>query len=373
MAFPIIAALAAQAASGLTNTFLQNKFNQDAADDNRLFASRQFEANKKMWYEMQAYNSPSSQLARLKAAGLNPALAYGGNSAIAGNTDAAPQLDYSGAQLAPPDVGRAFASGADMVHNAVQSEVASKQINNLDADIRLKETNSARNEAERDFILEKLPFIGPYMQAQTLTQVAMQSKLYKDVEAMSEQIKLYASQTKLNDEKKKSLTIMNDIQSAAKESIIASYGLHNSLLESQIKLNEKKLKVFDAEIDKCKWACNLMYEQASTLSEARWNIDLEGERIKAATNEINALVEKMKAETGLTEKECKYYLYTKSIPLISAGVIAGSHVVSTALKSFSPAGPASSLTDFAKSIMEGSRPGVKFDPYVMSNPYLPMQ
>lgn len=52
-----------------------------------------FNQNLKMWNMQNAYNDPSAQMARLKAAGLNPNLVYGGGN-VTGNTSGnAPQYD----------------------------------------------------------------------------------------------------------------------------------------------------------------------------------------------------------------------------------------------------------------------------------------
>ncbi|AXH73594.1 MAG: DNA pilot protein [Microviridae sp.] len=71
MALPLAAGLAiATGASSLIDNFINRKGtkNQNAAD-------RQFQ--EEMWNKTNAYNSPEQQMARLKAAGLNPNLVYG--------------------------------------------------------------------------------------------------------------------------------------------------------------------------------------------------------------------------------------------------------------------------------------------------------
>lgn len=92
-------------ASGITaggNLFSQiftNQANRRSEADARAFNVRQQEL-------MNQFNSPVQQVQRLRAAGLNPALAYGGNGELVGNqpspvvgnpvVNQAPQADYSG-------------------------------------------------------------------------------------------------------------------------------------------------------------------------------------------------------------------------------------------------------------------------------------
>lgn len=52
-----------------------------------------FNQNLKMWNMQNAYNDPSAQMARLKAAGLNPNLVYGGGNVTGNTSGSAPQYD----------------------------------------------------------------------------------------------------------------------------------------------------------------------------------------------------------------------------------------------------------------------------------------
>lgn len=73
---------------------------------NKQLAEYQYAQDKAMWEQANFYNSPEQQMARLKAAGLNPNLAYGSGS-VSGNTTGqlpkynAPTVDYTGL---PPTV-----------------------------------------------------------------------------------------------------------------------------------------------------------------------------------------------------------------------------------------------------------------------------
>lgn len=57
------------------------KYNVDMTNKaNRDLAQMAFDRNRQMWMEANQYNSPAAQMVRLKAAGLNPHLVYGGNA-----------------------------------------------------------------------------------------------------------------------------------------------------------------------------------------------------------------------------------------------------------------------------------------------------
>ena len=77
-----VGASAAQAGGGL----LVAKKNRQFAEQQQL---RQNAYNKQMWNETNTYNSPKAQMARLEAAGLNPAMIYGDSSS--GAAGQAPQ------------------------------------------------------------------------------------------------------------------------------------------------------------------------------------------------------------------------------------------------------------------------------------------
>lgn len=51
----------------------------------------EFDFNRQMWNEQNAYNTPSAQMARLQEAGLNPRLIYGNGSTATGQASSAPQ------------------------------------------------------------------------------------------------------------------------------------------------------------------------------------------------------------------------------------------------------------------------------------------
>lgn len=60
--------------------------------------------NQEFWDYQNAYNTPAQQMARLKAAGLNPNLIYGGGSASSGNAGPIPVADVPSRKAATPEI-----------------------------------------------------------------------------------------------------------------------------------------------------------------------------------------------------------------------------------------------------------------------------
>lgn len=119
---------------------------------NKKMAEYQYSKDLEMWNQGNKYNSPSAQMDRLKAAGLNPNLVYGSGSA-AGNTSGqlpkynAPTVDYN--YKPPVDIGGAiegatggFAQGLgmfqDMRLKQAQSDNMKEQNKTLKAEAELK-------------------------------------------------------------------------------------------------------------------------------------------------------------------------------------------------------------------------------------------
>lgn len=74
---------------------------------NQQMSRMEFAQNYAMWQEMNKYNHPSSQMQRLKDAGLNPALMYGQTGAYGNTTSGAPRYNARGidfSQRQAPDV-----------------------------------------------------------------------------------------------------------------------------------------------------------------------------------------------------------------------------------------------------------------------------
>lgn len=108
------AAIIAGAAGALSaggSAVAQGKMNRRARDFAREQSNLQWERNKEAWNMQNAYNDPSAQMARLKAAGLNPNLIYGSSSGgAAGTADSIGASQPSMPNIGPVNYGEIGAS-----------------------------------------------------------------------------------------------------------------------------------------------------------------------------------------------------------------------------------------------------------------------
>jgi len=89
MPIPLIAGAAISGAASIASNAL-----------NSYSVKKQNEQNIALWREQQEYNTPVNQVKRLKAAGLNPALMYGGaGGGASGQTSSAPQMQRTQVDL----------------------------------------------------------------------------------------------------------------------------------------------------------------------------------------------------------------------------------------------------------------------------------
>lgn len=83
---------AVNAVGSLIGNAQQNNYNQQMAQYNydmqRQLAEEAYQRDLNMWNKQNAYNAPSAQMDRLRAAGLNPNLVYG--NGVTGNNSSAP-------------------------------------------------------------------------------------------------------------------------------------------------------------------------------------------------------------------------------------------------------------------------------------------
>lgn len=119
-----------------------------ANDANRAMAGSANAINYQMWREQLEWNKPINQVARLKEAGLNPALAYG-NGSVANTTGPGPQ--WKPAQVNwDTNIGEGgmLKSGLDALGKYYTIKNQSKQNQLLDSQRRQVDAQAAKVEAE---------------------------------------------------------------------------------------------------------------------------------------------------------------------------------------------------------------------------------
>ena len=156
--------------NALYDNFQQNKQRQW----NEEMMDKQNEWSLNMWNRTNAYNAPSAQLARLRAAGLNP-LYYGLDGTSANGLESAQPLGYerSTASLVENPVGEG-------IKTYQKSEMQQAQIENLNADTAYKSNLS-------------------------LSEVERRQNLIKERDRLIQDIKESMSREKLNDKQREKL------------------------------------------------------------------------------------------------------------------------------------------------------------------------
>ena len=145
-------------------------------------AEKAYQRNLEMWNKQNAYNSPSAQMARLQAAGLNPNLAYGSLSAgDAGNAPAynPPSVAQpSDALFSNPYEGVERAGTSLTNSSLAMAQIAQTQANTKNVDLqnyKLAVENSTLLPAQIQDMLNEFAF-NKSMRPQSLALASMQLK-----------------------------------------------------------------------------------------------------------------------------------------------------------------------------------------------------
>lgn len=100
----------------------------------RAFSREMYQTQKTdalaFWDQQNKYNSPASQMQRLREAGLNPNLVYGG-SGPSGQAGPIPTPDVQSAQFRVPDISSGFAQAANNLSEFQNLEIRQAQLDNL--------------------------------------------------------------------------------------------------------------------------------------------------------------------------------------------------------------------------------------------------
>ena len=285
------------------------------AKENRRLAQEEFQRNYQMWKEQNAYNAPSSQMARLKAAGLNPAILYGGSSgSVSGNSDQAPKLDYSGAQLASyASPLAALAAGTGQLGALLQARLQNAQIENLTASADKSREDAGRIGIERLIALQKLPYVGEAFKAQIGKDYAMSTEAYARAAEATKNLEVMAAQVNIYDTQNAALRLSLEIQQMAKDDIIESYSLSNQESRARISEINKRMEKYSQEILNLKedwWLIQAQTYKANT--EGDINV-LQKDVTRKAAEKIDKEIDRISEETKLTKKQVKYYFYNNVV------------------------------------------------------------
>lgn len=133
---------------------------------NRQLAEYQNEWNLAQWNRENEYNSPEQQLARLKAAGLNPNLAY--NMATTGNANESPQAagyqaDYSKWQTAPKAVPANIVNLGETLKALSGIYKTAQELKSMDLDNQARESGIEKTKVETSLIGAKADYFDSMM------------------------------------------------------------------------------------------------------------------------------------------------------------------------------------------------------------------
>lgn len=163
----IIAGGTALAGTG-ANAVATGQMNRRSRQFSERMYKMQFADNLRLWEMQNAYNDPKAAKARLKAAGLNPALLYGGSAAgaagVASSVSAPSPIkpefdvpDFSGIGEAGRSVSSAIMSRYDVAIKEKQVENMQKQNDLLVQQIKLAQVDANRKQFDLDLDTETRP------------------------------------------------------------------------------------------------------------------------------------------------------------------------------------------------------------------------
>lgn len=230
---------ALNAVSALGGTITNMQMQDRAFLYNQRMSDQEFIRNSYMWDLQNQYNSPQSQLERIKQAGINPNIAFGsGVSATTGNNQSRPS--YRAPQYVAPSIQGFQASG---IYNVAQEIRANRLLN---GDLEVKKTEAKKNTATAIKTLlesKNIKELMPYQIEKLIAEIAgiQQRTEREDFELRRAELLLpgeqLLQQLHITD---KSLDAM--FKDSTLEARVTASFLANALTESQININHHQAK-----------------------------------------------------------------------------------------------------------------------------------
>lgn len=133
-----------QLAGTALNALFNHFTNRQSQKWSERFYDRQYRDNIAFWRMQNEYNDPSARMARLKAAGINPAILYGGSAGnVGGQASPIKTPDIQGAQFRAPDLSSLASLGRNAIDTYFDTEIKQAQLDNFRAQntVLLEEAN----------------------------------------------------------------------------------------------------------------------------------------------------------------------------------------------------------------------------------------
>lgn len=224
----------------------QRQENEKMRKYNLDLAKMQNEWSRNQWQMENAYNSPSAQIERMREAGLNPDMMYGGG--VSGNLSAYSPSMTSGAAATPMD----FSSLANKktIGDAI---LGAKQLELMDAQIENVKADSDKKGAETSILNSDAAFRDEFNRGLLATQ-------NMDIRVKSKGLELTDQQIKESQARIRSIDANIGYINTQIEQIRVQMAESAERLDLDKALNDAKIKQIASE-------CNLNYAQAKSIND----------------------------------------------------------------------------------------------------------
>lgn len=262
---------------------------------NREMQREANEQNERLWREQMEYNSPASQMARFKQAGLNPNLAYGDNG------NAGVPLEYRSSKNEAPQVDPMAFANAMLLQK--QINLADAERANIEADTKNKLSDANLKDTQAvGFSLNNKVFWQRFE--------AEQSKLFSEINLTEAEVSKLFKEGQFIYEKTISQKLENYFNSETMSARIDAVLKQNKLTDEQIKVAKATASKMYAEISFLKKQGELITEQKfKTIAETAYInsrkdlTEYEKEQIRSSSNVNNAMAGYYKSLEDKTDVE----------------------------------------------------------------------
>lgn len=271
--------------SNMNKRFIEQS-NKQQYEYNKKLAEQAFARNMQAWNLQNMYNSPAAQVARLRAAGLNPNEMYDNGTDAAGLASDAPQLSYGDynpkvpAFENAPGVGINAALSAAQANSMVQLNSAAAFKAEAEAHKTLKDTEWI--DREKESLLKK--------QASETYLAEMSAGNY---DAMADQVRENTRKLKLEERVlQKQLPYLSE-----------TFRLANESTAAQIAEINERTKNYPVERAKMRTEMNLFLSQMSYLASAKMLNEQDAIYHSNLAYEAITRIEKYGKDMQLTDKQ----------------------------------------------------------------------
>lgn len=219
-------------AIGTLGNLIMNYSNNRANDRRQQEA---YEQNLRMWHMQNEYNSPASQIARLKAAGLNPNLIYGSPDNTAQSPPAKGVSEGKAGQVDPM-------LAMNAVQIASQIKLQDAQAKDLIASAALKEEQVNTEKSEQNYFESYSRFAESSANEKDEIVSEMQQMFDTKFDKLTEEVNLLRTENKAKFEEYRKAFNENEF-------FVRNWDLYKSRIEAQINKDTSEAKSFVALAD----------------------------------------------------------------------------------------------------------------------------